>query len=173
MMTYYMVEQGLMRRLAQPPIAMRPLASNGQSLLPPTISALHGRFREWGELGFSPGPLRADHTWIDADGGLLFAFSGGRAPRPLLQVGAAPDLAAWLVLLDKWMETFVVIARARAVWSVGELAGALTFLSPAFLPPALVQQPPDNWARVAQALAEAVADGPFVGASQDRHWRAA
>jgi hypothetical protein len=45
------------------------------------------------------------------------------------------------------------------VWNVQELGGALAFLSPAFLPPALMTQPPDNWARVAQALAIAVADG--------------
>ena len=44
------------------------------------------------------------------------------APAPIAHVGLAQELAAWLVMLDKWMETFVVIARARAVWNADELA---------------------------------------------------
>jgi len=69
------------------------------------------------------------------------------------------------------METFVVIARARSIWTVGELGAALTFMTPAFLPARLVAQAPDNWARVALALATAVADGPLAGQSADRHWQ--
>ena len=64
------------------------------------------------------------------------------------------------------METFVVIARARAVWSVQELAGALTFTSKPFLPAALVYMPPDNWERVALALATAIGDGALADAGQ-------
>jgi hypothetical protein len=83
----------------------------------------------------------------------------------------AQELAAWLVLLDKWMETFVVIARARSIWSVQELAGALTFTSRPFLPAAIVHMPPDNWERVAQALAQAVGEGPLRGSSHlEKHW---
>ena len=44
-------------------------------------------------------------------------------------------LASWFVLLDKWMETFVVIARARTVWSPNELATAMIFVNPLWLPP--------------------------------------
>jgi hypothetical protein len=69
------------------------------------------------------------------------------------------------------METFVVIARARAIWSVQELAGALTFTSKPFLPISLLYMPPDNWERVAMALANAVGDGALRGGVQsDQHW---
>ena len=71
----------------------------------------------------------------------------------------AQELAAWFVLLDKWTDASVVIAHARAVWTVQELAGALTFTSKPFLPAALVYMPPHNWERVAMALAVAVGDG--------------
>jgi hypothetical protein len=79
-----------------------------------------------------------------------------------MQVGLAPSLAAWFVMLDKWMETYVVLARARTIWSVDELCSALTFLTPAFLPDKLVAHPPNNWERVAQALAIVIADSPPV-----------
>jgi hypothetical protein len=83
----------------------------------------------------------------------------------------ALDLAAWLVLLDKWMETFVVISRARATWTPLELAGALRFTTPPYLPAPLTTEPPDNWTRVAHALSVAIVDGPLAGAPQDRHWQ--
>jgi hypothetical protein len=68
-------------------------------------------------------------------------------------VGAAPDLASWIVLLDKWMATQEVIESARAVWSSQELATALPFVTPAFLPASLVSFPPQNWVRAARAIA--------------------
>jgi hypothetical protein len=67
-------------------------------------------------------------------------------------------------LLDKWMETFVIVARARQVWTPDELASAMTFVNPLWLPHALVAQPPNNWERVIRVLATAVADGPLQGA---------
>jgi hypothetical protein len=154
----------------EPPVGLRPLRANTGQLLPPVVGALHRTFWGWGQAGISPGAIVAERVWFSVDGKLAFATRPDQPPLPLMQVGLAPDLAAWLVLLDKWVETFVVIARARAVWPVGDLASALSFLTPAFLPAALVRQPPDNWARVAEALAVAVADGPLVGHSQDRHW---
>ncbi len=137
-------------------------------LLPPVITNLHQNFQAWGALGYSPGPITPNRIWLNADGAL--AFVRNCQPKPLLAIGPAPDLAAWLVLLDKWMETFVVVARARAVWNVPTLAGALSFMSPAFLPSALVMYPPNNWTRVAHALAVALADRPLAGAPTDRHW---
>ena len=120
----------------------------------------------------SPGPITPDRIWCSTEGALAIAFDYNAAPRPLAHVGMAQELAAWLVLLDKWMETFVVIARARAVWSVQELAGALTFTSRPFLPAALIYMPPDNWARVAAALAAAVGDGALAGGAQsEQHWQ--
>ncbi len=122
----------------QPPEGAVQLAVNPQ-LLPPAISDLHSAFAAWGRAGWSPGPLTPVRVWVNAAGALAVEFLGDRRPVPLMQVGSAPDLAAWLVLLNKYMETFVVIARAREVWTVDELAGALGFLSPAYLPPKLVR----------------------------------
>lgn len=170
-MAYYFVEHRHLHRTVQPPVGVKPFLSQTGRLLPPVIGALHRNFQQWSVPGYSPGPVIPERVWFGEDGTLAFFFTGEDAPRPLLSVGLAPDLAAWLVLLDKWMETYVVLARARAIWNVGELAAALTFLTPAFLPYAVVAQPPDNWERVAQALAQAVADGPLAGGSQDLHWQ--
>jgi hypothetical protein len=170
-MAYYYVEQGVLHHQTQPPGAAKPLLGQTERLLPPLISALHRSFQQWAVVNYSPGPVTPERVWFDEHGSLAFLFPGERAPRPLMTVGLAPDLAAWFVLLDKWMETYVIIARARSIWPVGELATALTFLTPAFLPHDLVYRPPDNWERVAQALAQAVADGPLTGSSQERHWQ--
>ncbi len=158
-MPYYRIRDKQLVQDARPPAGTRPFTNVTGTLLPPIISALHGAFASWGQAGYSPGVVIPNRLWLDAEGRLAFYFPPGTAPKRLMQVGLARELAAWLVLLDKWMETFVVIARARSVWNVQELGGALAFLSPAFLPPALIAQPPDNWARVAHALAIAVADG--------------
>jgi hypothetical protein len=170
-MSYFFVQDRQLIQTPQPPAGVKPLLANTRLLLPPLIGDLHRNFQAWDAAGYSPGPVTPERVWIGAKGALAFLFTGSAAPKPLLQVGLSPDLAAWLVLLDKWMETFVVVARARSVWSVEELGTALPFLTPAFLPPRLVKQPPDNWARVAAALATAVADGPLAGESEDRHWQ--
>ena len=164
-MSYYRIRDKQLFQDSHPPAGTRPFAEATGSLLPPMISALHGAFATWGQAGYSPGGVIPARIWIDADGRLAFYFAPGTAPKRLMQVGLARELAAWLVLLDKWMETFVVIARARSIWNVQELGGALAFLSPAFLPRVLIAQPPDNWARVAHALAIAVADGELRGRS--------
>lgn len=140
-------------------------------LLPPIITSLHESLYRWQQAGLDPGPLTPDRIWIDSAGALALAFKRDQNPEPLGHVGLAPALAGWLVCLDKWMETFVVIARARSVWTPTELAGALTFTTPALLPPPLLQLPPvDNWERVARGLAVAVADGPLQGTPSNRHW---
>ncbi len=170
---FYTIRDHTIFSQPQPPAGLRPIVTMRSELLPPVISRLHENLHAWGELGLSPGPITPDRIWCNGEGALAFAFEGHAAPQPLSHVGMAQELAAWFVLLDKWMETFVVLARARAVWSVQELAGALTFTSPPFLPPALVYMPPDNWARVAAALATAVGDGELSGGPRaEQHWRA-
>jgi hypothetical protein len=64
------------------------------------------------------------------------------------------------------MENHVVLARARTVWTLAELAGALPFTSPSLLPRQLVQFPPDNWEQVARGLAAIVSDGSLAGERQ-------
>ena len=160
---FYAIRDHTVFSQPQPPAGLRPIAALRGELLPPVISQLHASLHAWGELGLSPGPITPDRIWCNAEGALAFAFEHNAAPQPLSHVGIAQELAAWLVLLDKWSDTDVVIIRARAVWSVQELAGALTFTSKPFLPAALVYMPPDNWARVAAALAEAVGDGALAG----------
>ena len=170
-MSYYRIVDGVVVQSNEPPTGAKLLKHNLKLLLPPLITELHHSFRAWGLAGVSPGPVIARRTYFNAQGELAFHFLDGSRPRPLMQVGLAPNLAAWFVMLDKWMETYVVLARARTIWSVNELFSALTFLTPAFLPDKLVAHPPDNWERVAQALAVAIADGPLTGAPTNRHWQ--
>lgn len=170
MTTYYMVRKQRLVQTSAPAVGLRRWETLHDELLPPLVTTLHRSFQAWGEVGYSPGPVTAARVWFSEDGALAFAHE--RPPKPLLQVGLAPDLAAWLVLLDQRMATFVVVSRARAVWSVEQLAAALTFMTPAFLPRELVLQTPGhsagNWVRVAQAVAAAVADGPLRGEPRDQ-----
>jgi hypothetical protein len=168
-MSFYTVREDRLEQTTTPPPEARPLAQVGAALLPPLISDLHQSLRAWAALGKRPGGITADRVWVHPTTGIL-TLRLGAPPHDLLHGSLGPDLAAWLVLLDKWMETFVVIARARAVWTPAELAVALPFVTPAWLPPALVAQPPDNWLRVARALAQAVGDKPLHGAPTNRHW---
>lgn len=164
-------DRGVLKETGRPPAGSRPLVEAAELLLPPLVTGLHHSFRLWQMARLSPGPLAPERIWIDPAGGLAVRFDNGYHPEPLYPVGAQAGLAAWLVLLDKRVETFVVIARARSVWTTAELAGALSFTTPSLLPSALVQQPPDNWTRVAVALAQAVADGPLPDLHTDRHWK--
>jgi hypothetical protein len=169
MIRYYCVKDGVLNSAPSPPAGMVRVADAPHTLLPPQVSILHEHFAAWRTAGYAPGPVIPARLWTAADGSLAFAHAV--MPQPLSRVGLAPDLAAWLVLLDKWMETFVVIARARAVWSPDELAGALSFTTTAYLPTELVQLSPENSQRVATALASAIADGPLQGSPQNRHWQ--
>ena len=177
-MSYFSVVDGSLHHTMLPPDDAARLADGPVFLLPPLIGAAHAAFKAWGDAGWSPGPLTPAHVWLTPGGTLAVEFRGTARPAPILHVGVAPDLAAWLVMLCQSMEVFVVIARARAVWTPEELAGALTFMTPAYLPPALVRPAGAAgdtalWATVASALAQAVADGPLAGAHQDRHWQQA
>ncbi|MEZ4862639.1 MAG: hypothetical protein R3C14_15095 [Caldilineaceae bacterium] len=170
-MSYYFIKHDRLNQCEDAPNGAKPLKHNLRLLLPPLVSVLHTNFRAWNTLGYSPGPLLPKRVYYNAQGDLAFYFWDNEQPQPLRQVGCSPDLAAWLVLLDKWMETYVVIARARTVWQQQELASALTFLTPAYLPAQLVAHPPANWERVAYALATTLADGPITGVPTNRHWQ--
>ncbi len=173
---YYSIINGLPSPSVRPPTSTRPFAEQIPLLLPPQVGALHEAFRAWGQAGFSPGTLAPPRIWwgssTDDAVDLAFYLDTNRPPRALSQSDTARDLAAWLVLLNRYVETFVVVARARAVWSPAELSGALSFATPAFLPAALgrLANGNDGWAQVAAALAVAVADGPLKGQPQNRHW---
>jgi hypothetical protein len=164
-MLYYFVEQERLLSSQAPPNGVKPLKHSLGILQPRLISQLHYSFRSWGRVGFSPGALSPNRVYCNEEGLVAFCYKGADRPHRLLQIGTGPDLAAWLVLLDKWMETYVVIARARTVWNLHELASALSFVAPAFLPPTLVAHPPDNWERVAVALSHALADGSLQKSS--------
>ena len=164
-MPYYFVRDDAFVAANTPPTGAQRIAQLGESLLPAVITELHCSLHKWGELGKRPGLLTPDRVWATPDGQLIVYFEEGQAPYPLLHVGMAPDLATWFVLLDKWMETFVVVARARTVWKPAELAAAMTFANPLWLPKPLLAQPPNNWERVVKTLAVAVADGPLQGAT--------
>jgi hypothetical protein len=163
-MPYYFVRDDNFVATVEPPEGAQRLAQLGDSLLPPMITELHRSLHKWGTLGKRPGLLTVDRVWATPDGTLVVYFEEGQAPYPLLHVGMAPDMATWFVLLDKWMETFVIVARARSVWTSAQLVSAMTFVNPLWLPKSLVAQPPNNWVRVVRALAMAVADRPLQGA---------
>jgi hypothetical protein len=129
---FYAIRNHTVFSQPQPPAGLRPIAALHGDLLPPVVFKLHESLRAWGDLGLSPGTITPERIWCNAKGALAFIFEHGAAPRPLSHVGMAQEVAAWLVLLDKWAAPFVVIAQARAVWSAQELAGALTFTSPPF-----------------------------------------
>ncbi len=149
--------------LGHPPQS-RPIAAAVEWMRPELISDLHRGFARWAEARLSTGPVLPHRLWIDQAGLVAVRFASG-APQRLPEVGAGEELAQWFVLLAKWMETYVVLARARTVWSTPHLAAALPFLSPCMLPRPLAQLPPDNWEEVACGLAATVLDSPVLGAT--------
>lgn len=170
-MAYYSVIDGNLCVAARAPAGAKLFKHQIRLLLPPFVTDLHQSLQAWSKAGYSPGPIYARRIYFDQNGLLTFFFFDGEQPMPLAQSDDARTLAAWLVLLDKWMETFVVLARARTVWSVAALAGALPFVTPAYLPEKLVAHPPNNWEQVAQALALAIADGELTGTPTNQHWQ--
>ncbi len=140
-----------------PPLS-RPIATAVEWLNPPLISNLHSHFARWTVAQVSPGPVIPQRLWFDQSGGIAFQF-GDDAPSAIPEVGAGEVLAQWFVLLSKWMEIHVVLARARTVWSRGEMMAAIPFTTPPLLPRQLAQFPPSNWEDVARGLAAIISEG--------------
>lgn len=166
---FYQISQGHLAVSEQPAAGMLPIASAGATLLPAAVAELHRSFHAWEAMGLSPGPITADRVWCNPDGALAFYFHPSQLPGALSHVGLARELSAWLVLLDKWQDTTAVVTHARRLWDAEALGGALSFTTPAFLPPALVAQRPDNWERVAYALAATIAQGTHTNATPAPH----
>ena len=127
---FFWIDGTTLRSAAAAPTALHPIETWRGKMLPPLISAWHRSFKTWADLGLSPGLATPGRIWAGQDGALAFRFARNEQPRPISHVGQARELATWLVLLDKWMETSVVVACARAVWSSTELGGALSFTTP-------------------------------------------
>lgn len=153
-MRYWMIDQGRLRHMVVLPPGMTLFTETPVAQLEAAAEPMHRNLRAWAEERCTPGPLTPDRVYVGAAGQVAFGVPDDAEPAPLMvNVGASPDLAGWLVLLDKRMATAALLESARRVWSPADLAGALPFVTPAFLPPALVLTPPDNWVRVARALA--------------------
>lgn len=182
MTLYRTLKKNAVWTTSTPPDGAQNILLVASSLLPPLVTDLHRGFRAWGDAGFSPGAIEPARVFLTAQGALAFAFpeSGPpevTRPQPLqANVGAARDLAGWLLLLDKWMETFVVLARARHVWTPAELASALPYLAPIYQPASLIEMSPVNWERMARALAQSIVDGALKGdgeskGPENKHWK--
>lgn len=158
MPNYVFIQNGHLQSSTRPPLGHLPFTHAQDILKPALLEPLHRSLHTWSEAGFSPGALAPGNVLVGPDGSLAILYDGARRPAPLTQLtGAAPDLAAWLVLLDKSLATDSVLTAAAAVWTHTELATALPFVTPAFLPEGLVRYPPVNWVRVARALAAVAA----------------
>ena len=157
-MWYWYENDGSLTTSLRHPPHSRPIAAAAEWLTPPIVSNLHSHFARWTAARVSPGPVIPHRLWIDQNGTAAFRFPDGE-PASMPEVGAGEALAQWLVLLSKWMEIHVVLARSRTVWPHSLLLGALPFITPSLLPRQLVQFPPDNWEQVARGLAATVAEG--------------
>jgi hypothetical protein len=157
-MRFWTIEDGRLRRMVALPQGMLPLVHIQPARLMPHLETLHAGLRAWAEQRLSPGLVTPARTFAGSAGQLAFSAGDNEEPaRLLVNVGSSPDLAGWLVLLDKRLETTAVLQTAQQVWSAEELAGALPFVTPAFLPAELVAMAPDNWLRVARSLAASLA----------------
>ena len=160
MPTYYSIHDGQLQSSPRPPVGLMPMTHAGAMAQPLPMQTLHRSLRAWGDAGFSPGPITPQSAFVGADGRLAFLFDDRQRPAALTPTpGPAQDVAAWLVLLDKRLPTDGVVSSAATVWSHTELTAALPFVTPVFLPAALVLYPPENWVRVAHALAAFAAAG--------------
>lgn len=163
-MWYWYDDDNSLKTSPRHPPLSRPIATAAEWLNPPLISLLHSHFARWTSAQVSPGPVIPQRLWIDQGGAIAFHF-GGDAPTAMPEVGAGEDLAHWFVLLAKWMEIHVILARARRVWSLNELVSALPFTTPPLLPRQLVQFPPKNWEEVARGLAAIISEGRMESGS--------
>lgn len=157
-MWYWYDNDGSLTKSPRHPPLSRPIATAAEWLTPPLVSYLHSHFARWTAAQLSPGPVIPQRLWIDQDGRVAFRFADGE-PASMPVVGAGEALAQWFVLLSKWMEIHVVLARSRTLWPHSLLLGALPFITPSLLPRQLAQFPPDNWEQVARGLAAIIAEG--------------
>ena len=115
-MWYWYDDDNSLKASPRHPHLSRPIATAAEWLEPPLISDLHNHFARWTSAQVSPGPVIPQRLWINQSGVIAFHF-GADAPAAIPEVGAGEALAQWFVLLAKWMEIHVVLARARTVWS--------------------------------------------------------
>jgi hypothetical protein len=163
---YFTTSQGLTATGA-PPTGSRPFRSAVERIEPASLPQWHRSVQAWGKANRSPGLVTPERIWLAPDGIVAFHFARGEQPPIQSAVGSHAGLAAWLVLLDKYVATGTVIESASAVWSTADLAGALAFTAPALLPASLLTMPPQNWERLARALAHVIADGPLHRLQED------
>lgn len=168
---YFFIVDGELVAIDKLPAGSRQLVEVGATLLPPHISRLQRSLRAWHDAQLSLGCILPQRFWLLPEERLAVGFAKRSKPEPATFTSKGREIAGWLLLLDKWMETFVVVARARTVWSVAELGAALPFLAPAYLSADLLHYPPENWQRLAQVLAIALADGEMSGEPDNRHWQ--
>lgn len=163
---YFTTNQGL-TATAAPPNESKPFRSAVEWIEPANLPQWHRSFQAWGDAHLSPGLVIPQRIWLAPDGVIAFHF--GKDERPITQsaVGSHAGLAAWLVLLDKYIDTKQVIESACTVWSTVDLAGALAFTAPALLPAPLLTLSPQNWERLARALAQAVASRSLQRPQED------
>ncbi|MBX3000550.1 MAG: hypothetical protein KF893_18665 [Caldilineaceae bacterium] len=155
---YFTPSQGITATSA-PPKEGRPFRSAVKWIEPATLPQWHRGFQAWGKANRSPGLVTPERIWLAPEGIVAFHFTKGEQPAIQSAVGGHAGLAAWLVLLDKSIETQTVLDSAGAVWPSADLAGALAFTAPALLPASLLTMPPQNWERLARALAHRIANG--------------
>lgn len=165
MSDFYSVQDGKLIRSLGIAQGMMPIAQAQNCLTPSLVKTLHRSFKEWEAVPLSPGPILPQSVFIDTTGALAIhaPTEAGLLPK-MSNTGLAQDLAAWLVLLDKWVSTDVVVGSAAEVWSVDALAQALPFITPAFLPRGMMKWPPANSERVARAVARVAAASPAAPA---------
>lgn len=163
---YFTTSQGLTATDA-PPKGSRPFRAAAEWITPASLPQWHRSFQAWGQANRSPGLISPERIWLAPEEILAFHFSGKERPAIQSAVGSHAGLAAWLVLLDKYTETRTVLESAAAVWPAADLAGALAFTAPALLPASLLTMPPQNWERLARALAHYIASGSIQQPQED------
>jgi hypothetical protein len=153
---YYFTPSGGLNANKLPPVGSRPFLEATSWLQPALLDALNRSFHAWGAAHLSPGIVTPERIWITVDGTVAFQFTKNQRPAAQSAVGAQAGLAAWLVLLDRYIDTDELLSQTSKQWSVSELVGTLPFITPPLLPLSLLQLSPDNWEQVARALAKVV-----------------
>jgi hypothetical protein len=165
---YYFSENQGLTATSTPPKESKPFRSAIEWLDPAHLAQWHRSFQMWRDANRSPGLVIPDRLWLTPDGAVIFYFDKDGQPAIQSEVGSHAGLAAWLVLLDKFVETQSVLESASTVWSTADLGGALAFTAPALLPAPLLLMAPQNWERLARALAHVISGGS-VHHPQENH----